>query len=67
MYKAADLVSVYYDHERTLRLDSFHQRPYSMAGYDNYKYKGVMYKGYRRVDTGEVYILLSQPLLKEPI
>lgn len=41
---------------------SFSQAPYSSRGFDDYLYKGVLYKGFVAVD-GSVYIALDQPVL----
>lgn len=63
LYKRRDLVHVFKDSRTGPKLEAFRQAPYSMYGFDNYKYDGVMYKGFTH--EGRVYILLSEPLAKE--
>ncbi len=61
MYKAEDTVKVYETTRDGELLATFKQAPYTYCGFDNYKYKGVLYKGY--VKDGQAYILLSNPVL----
>lgn len=60
-YKAKDRVQVHQSERSGDLLDTFEQRPYSHAGFDNYEYRGVMYPGF--VDQAmQAYILLDRPL-----
>jgi hypothetical protein len=66
-YKAKDRVLVFETSSLEKPIAEFYQAPYSYAGFDSYKYKGVMYSGYtmRTRDCPPVacaYILLSEPL-----
>lgn len=65
-YKAEDRVHVYQSDRNEKRLDVFVAKPYSHAGFDNYMYKGTMYKGFKymgpQAAQDVVYILLDEPL-----
>jgi len=66
-YRQPDLVHVYATQlARNARQvhDKFSARAYSDGGFDNYLYAGIMYPGYQDRDTGEVYIILTNPLFK---
>lgn len=63
-YKEQHLVKVFANAEAELAdtpIETLLQAPYSVYGYENYKYQGVMYKGYRDPDgdPSKAYILLS--------
>lgn len=60
-YKAFDRVHVYQSDVRGARLDIIEAQPYSHAGFDNYMYKGKLYKGFTYPTTGWAYILLDRP------
>lgn len=60
IHKVKELVLVFETSRAGPELDRFHQQPYSCYGYDNYIYKGKMYKGF--AFGGQDYILLSEPL-----
>ena len=60
-YKAKDKVTVFKTAKQDKPICTFRQAPYSLYGYDNYKYEGVMYKGFYDADIGS-YILIDEPL-----
>ena len=69
-YKSANTVKVFADvvcekgePDYQKPIATVRQKPYSFAGYDHFKYKGVMYKAYFDAQTG-IYIRLTRPLLE---
>lgn len=60
-YKAEDKVSV---REGGKVVATFTDKPYTRAGFDNYKYKNVMYPGYVTPE-GEIYINLEDQFSQE--
>jgi hypothetical protein len=67
-YKAKEKVYVFNSTITELSVDNFMQAPFSSCGFDNYEYKGKMYKGFfcrgSCADDAFSYILLSEPLFK---
>lgn len=60
-YKAFERVHVYQSDPMGKGLDTVELQPYSHAGFDNYMYKGTLYKGFVYLPTGNAYILLDKP------
>lgn len=64
-YKAKEKVKVFATSKDESHICTFYAVPYSFCGWDNYRYKNIMYKGFWHTGTCKegdfAYILLSEP------